>query len=71
MSKPGERSSREMAARLREEAMQREKAIMQRLMAEEREIFLEENPEDKGNESYEGSRPGARDLRGSQARTLM
>ncbi len=55
MSKPSEQSSREMVAKVREEVKQREKAIMQRLMAQERELFLEENPEDKGNGFYERS----------------
>lgn len=48
-------ASREMVTQLREEVKRREKAIMQRLMAEERELFLEENPEDKGNGFYERS----------------
>ncbi len=55
MSKPSEQSSREMVAKVREEVKRREKAIMQRLMAEERELWLDENPEDKGNGFYERS----------------
>jgi transposase-like protein len=42
-----------MVARAKEEVKQREKAIMQRLMAEERQLFLEEHPEDRGNGFYE------------------
>ncbi|MDI7251040.1 MAG: transposase, partial [Actinomycetota bacterium] len=48
-----EQLSREMVARAKEEVKQREKAIMQRLMAEERQLFLEEHPEDRGNGFYE------------------
>ena len=38
---------------VREEVGRREKAAGQRLMAEERETFLEEHPEDKGNGHHE------------------
>jgi hypothetical protein len=38
-----------MVAQVREEVRQRKKDIMQRLMTEERELFLGEHPEDKGN----------------------
>lgn len=55
MAKLDEHASKEMVTQLREEVKRREKAIMQRLMAEERELFLEENPEDKGNGFYERS----------------
>ncbi|NPV60533.1 MAG: hypothetical protein HPY75_12855 [Actinobacteria bacterium] len=55
MSKRDEHASREMVTRLREEVKQREKAIMQRLMEEERELFLDEHQEDKGNGFYERS----------------
>ncbi len=52
MSRRDEHASREMVTQLREEVKQREKAVMERLMAEERELFLEEHPEDKGNGFY-------------------
>jgi len=55
MSKRDEHASREMVTQVREEAKQRGKAIMQRLMASERELFLEEHPEDKGSGFYERS----------------
>ena len=44
-----------MVTQVREEVKQREKAIMQRLMAEEREIWLDDHSEDKGNGFYERS----------------
>jgi len=44
MAKRDEHASREMVAQVREEVKQREKAVMQRLMASERELFLEEHP---------------------------
>ncbi len=49
MAAKNNEASREMAAQLREEVKQRGKAIMQRLRAEERELFLDEHPEDKGS----------------------
>ncbi|MBC7230393.1 MAG: hypothetical protein H5T74_08400 [Actinobacteria bacterium] len=49
MAKGDGNATRETAAQVREEVKRREKAIMQRLMAEERELYLEENPEDRGN----------------------
>ena len=49
MAKRDGHASREMVTQVREEVKQREKAIMQRLMTEERELFLEEHPEDEGN----------------------
>lgn len=49
MPKRDEHASREMVTQIREEVKQREKAITQRLMTEERELFLEQHPEDKGN----------------------
>ncbi|MBC7247331.1 MAG: IS256 family transposase [Actinobacteria bacterium] len=55
MAERNEHASREMVTQVREEVKQREKAIMQRLMTEERELFLEEHPEDKGNGFYERS----------------
>jgi transposase-like protein len=55
MAKRDEHASREMVTQVREEVKRREKAIMQRLMASERELFLEEHPEDKGNGYYERS----------------
>jgi len=55
MPKRDEHASREMVTQVREEVKQREKAIMQRLMTEERELFLEQHPEDKGNGYYERS----------------
>ncbi|MEJ5186234.1 MAG: transposase, partial [Candidatus Geothermincolales bacterium] len=55
MAERHEHASREMVTQVREEVKQREKAIMQRLMAEERELFLDEHPEDKGNGFYERS----------------
>ena len=55
MLKRDEHASREMVTQVREEVKQREKAIMQRLMAQERELFLDEHPEDKGNGYYERS----------------
>ena len=50
MPKRDEHASREMVTQIREEVKQREKAIMQRLMTEERELFLEQHPEDKGKD---------------------
>lgn len=44
---------REIVAQVRDEVKQREKAIMQRLMAEERELYLDEHTDDKGNGFYE------------------
>ncbi len=55
MAKLDEHASREMVTQVREEVKQREKAIMQRLMAEERELWLDEHLEDKGNGFYERS----------------
>ncbi|MEM3402697.1 MAG: hypothetical protein QXH08_05695 [Candidatus Hadarchaeales archaeon] len=55
MAKLDRHASREMVTQLREEVKQREKAVMQRLMAEERGLFLDEHPEDKGNGFYERS----------------
>lgn len=55
MAKRDEHASREMVTQVREEVKQREKAIMQRLMAEERELWLDEHLEDKGNGFYERS----------------
>jgi hypothetical protein len=48
---------RGIVAQVRDEVKQREKAIMQRLMAEERELYLDEHLDDKGNGFYE--RPAA------------
>ena len=45
--------TREMVAKVKEEVKRREKEIMQRLMLEERGLFLEENEADKGNGFYE------------------
>ncbi len=45
-------ASREIVSQVRDEVKQREKAIMQRLMAEERELFLDEHLDDKGNGFY-------------------
>jgi len=42
-----------MVAKVKEEVKRREKEIMQRLMLEERGLFLEENEADKGNGFYE------------------
>jgi transposase-like protein len=53
MAKQAHDASRDMVTQVREEVKQREKAIMQRLMTEERELFLEEHPEDKGGGFYE------------------
>ena len=47
--------TREMVAKVKEEVKRREKEIMQRLMLEERGLFLEENEADKGNGFYERS----------------
>ncbi len=55
MSKPSEQSSREMVAKVREEVKQREKAIRQRLMVEERELWLDESPEDQDDDIIKGS----------------
>jgi hypothetical protein len=41
MAERDEHASREMVTQVREEVKQREKAIMQRLMAEERELWLD------------------------------
>ena len=55
MSKRDGHASREMVTQVREEVKRREKAIMQGLMAQERELFSDEHPEDKGNGYYERS----------------
>jgi len=55
MAKRDGHASREMVTQVREEVKRREKAIMQRLMAQERELFSDEHPEDKGNGYYERS----------------
>jgi transposase-like protein len=44
---------REIGAQVRDEVKQREKAIMQRLMVEEREPYLDEHLDEKGNVFYE------------------
>ncbi|MBC7229814.1 MAG: transposase [Actinobacteria bacterium] len=49
MAKGDDNATRETVTQVREEVKRREKAIMQRLMAEERELFLDKNPEDRGN----------------------
>ncbi|WP_458012092.1 transposase [Candidatus Solincola sp.] len=53
MSKPNRNASRDMVAQVREEVKRRGKTVMERLMAEEREMYLEEHSEDKGNGFYE------------------
>jgi len=55
MAKGDEHASREMVTQVREEVGRREKATGQRLMAQERELFSDEHPEDKGNGYYERS----------------
>lgn len=49
MAKRDEHASREMVTQVREEVGRREKATGQRLMAQERELFSDDHPEDKGN----------------------
>lgn len=48
-----EHSSRNTFTRLKEEVKRREKAIIKRLMAEERELWLDEHAEDNGNGFYD------------------
>lgn len=48
-----QRDPGEILAQLREEVNAREKGIMQRLMSEERELYLDDHLDDKGNGFYE------------------